>query len=109
MSMSISGLSPRLPDPIGSPNRQAGVDPNERPAGGQERAGSEQVGARPAADLSRTPQAADPEMWALLSQEERGFYLRHAVTGPATYDPAASSNDSPAPGHRLGGRIDLRI
>lgn len=106
MSMSISGLGAHLPDPIG-PNRH-GVDPKERPVGAEERAGSTQVDARPS-DPARAPQAADPEMWALLSQEERGFYLRHAVMGPATYDPASPANESPGPGHRLGGRIDVRI
>ncbi len=50
----------------------------------------------------------DPELWAMLSSDERVFYLRNAMTGPLTYGPGATADASSSPGSRLGGRIDVR-
>ncbi len=59
------------------------------------------VGESPAAGV-------DPELWAMLSSDERVFYLRNAMTGPLTYGPGTTSQLSTSPGSRLGGRIDVR-
>ena len=111
MSMSISGLGSLFSDPIGpSPQQQPGVDPKDRAAdtnaGRESRHGH---AAAASASEAGTPGAADPEMWSLLTADERSFYLRSAVRGPATYAPGANPSPEPSAGHRLGGRIDLRI
>lgn len=50
----------------------------------------------------------DPRLWALLSADERGFYLRSAASGPFTYGPASKMRGSVVPGRQVGGRIDVR-
>jgi len=50
----------------------------------------------------------DPDLWRLLSADERVFYARNALTGPITYGPGESQEASASPRSRLGGRIDVR-
>ena len=61
-----------------------------------------------AAAAAESPAAGvDPDLWAMLTSDERAFYLKNAMNGPLTYGPGASSM-SAAPESRLGGRIDVR-
>jgi hypothetical protein len=53
------------------------------------------------------PQGADPELWSMLTPEERAFFARAWLMGPVTYGPGAST--SPWPQVHLGGRIDMRV
>jgi len=106
MSLSISGLVPNLPDPIGPrPDRTADAlrPPLQGPAGGEPQRIDDPARGEP------TVEGVDPQLWGLLSTEERVFYLRSAMTGPATYGPDATSGTAASPGHRLGGRLDVRI
>jgi len=60
--------------------------------------------AAPAADV---PAGSDPQLWAVLTSEEKAFFLRRAELGPLSYGPgakpAAGAADAP-----LGLRVDLR-
>lgn len=121
MSLSIGGLGAHLPEPIGptrgdsvGPTRGGPNDPGAADgAVGRdraERAATQHASDTVATSTSPAPTgAADPEMWALLSSEERSFYLRHALQGPATYDPSVPNPNAETSGARLGARIDLRI
>lgn len=53
------------------------------------------------------PQGADPELWSMLTPEERAFFARAWLLGPVTYGPGASTPSWPQ--IHLGGRIDLRV
>jgi hypothetical protein len=60
-----------------------------------------------------TPQApagTDPELWSVLTNEERNFFANHASSGPLTYSKVMMPNRSTSsaiPAVR-GGRVDIR-
>ena len=62
----------------------------------------EDPGATPPTSLQ-----VDPKLWAILTGEERAFYVKHAMSGPLTYGPG-SGGTSNTHGRRVGGRIDVR-
>lgn len=53
---------------------------------------------------SGAPAGSDPALWSVLTAEERDFFVRQSVMGPATYGP---SRTQPA-GLPTGQRIDVR-
>lgn len=70
--------------------------------------------AKPSAEIGRLPSSAraedvpagrDPALWAVLTSEERAFFVRQAALGPLSYGPRASATAADAP---LGQRIDVR-
>ena len=52
------------------------------------------------------PPGTDPELWAMLTAEERHFFEQAQSIGPVTYGPNASAADPAMP---RGARIDLRV
>ena len=65
-----------------------------------------------AAELNRTlpveaPAGTDPELWSVLSAEERGYFAKVGSMGPLTYGHLLTSARSDAPVLR-GGRLDVR-
>jgi hypothetical protein len=109
MSLSISGLVPNLPDPIGSRPDRLRETP-QGPFDSLSQAGSLRPEGPAAGEVTVDGvERVDPKLWTLLSGEERAFYLRSSMTGPATYGPADSSEHAAASGRRLGGRLDMRI
>lgn len=55
---------------------------------------------------SAAPEGVDPELWSLLTTEERAHFSRFAAMGGVTYGPHSKGASSPpVRGHRL----DLRI
>lgn len=52
------------------------------------------------------PSGQDSELWGILTDEERTFFLSRAAMGPLTYGPASVA-PAPASGP-LGQRVDLR-
>jgi hypothetical protein len=72
--------------------------------------------AAPRVDPLRAPQQAlpaeppagtDPELWSVLTQEERAFFAKAGAMGPLTYGHVLSSQNVGAPASR-GGRLDVR-
>jgi hypothetical protein len=53
------------------------------------------------------PEGTDPELWAVLTSEERSFFSRMHLSGPLTYGRKAVVAHTQAPLAR-GGRIDVR-
>jgi len=113
---SIHGFPPGLPPaPFGGPGRST---PAEADAGG---VSPRPAQVSPAMDQAGTPDVArvresvppepppgtDPELWTILTAEERSFFSRASAMGPLTYGPGApASTNAPA---LAGGRIDLRV
>lgn len=56
---------------------------------------------------AEAPAGTDPELWSVLTSEERSFYARTHALGPLTYGPGEvrGAQDSMA----RGGRLDLRV
>jgi hypothetical protein len=110
--MSIHGINPAY----GSP----GVLPGLGRSRGTEEAAPQQI--RPdvpvatpqrvlqAHDLvpADAPPGTDPELWKVLTPEERSFFARARSMGPLTYGPG-SARDQKMPGIMQGGRIDVRV
>lgn len=56
------------------------------------------------------PPGTDPELWAVLSSDERAFFSRVGAMGPLTYGYVMQTGQLPteAPASR-GGRLDVRV
>jgi hypothetical protein len=68
--------------------------------------------ATPAAELAQTlpvepPPGTDPELWSVLSSEERSFFAKVGSMGPLTYGHLLTSSRSDQPVMR-GGRLDVK-
>lgn len=54
------------------------------------------------------PQGTDPELWSVLTQDERAYFAKLGAMGPLTYGRVLSGQMSaPAPMAR-GGRLDVK-
>ncbi len=54
------------------------------------------------------PAGTDPELWSVLSTEERAFFARARALGPLTYAPGRPTDGQAAAPVR-GGRVDLKV
>ncbi len=56
------------------------------------------------------PPGTDPELWQVLSAEERAHFARLTAMGPLTYGRARATDGAPAPEPTLarGSRLDVR-
>jgi hypothetical protein len=79
--------SPPVPPPAVAPPESLGMDSPTLPV--------------------EAPAGTDPELWSILTTEERAFYARSHTLGPLTYgrDESHSSRESIG----RGGRLDLRV
>lgn len=89
------------PDEVGqAPVRR----PSDAPLGvNQAPAARRAAGTLPA----EAPAGTDPQLWSVLTADERTFFARARAMGPLTYGPGSGSS-APA-GPSSGGRIDIRI
>lgn len=53
------------------------------------------------------PRGTDPQLWNVLTSEERTFFARARAMGPLTYGPGAQRGGPAGPAR--GGRVDIRI
>lgn len=53
------------------------------------------------------PAGTDPQLWAVLTADERSFFSRMSASGPLTYGRQMAASHTQAPVSR-GGRIDVR-
>ncbi|HEY0969505.1 MAG TPA: hypothetical protein VGE02_00870 [Gemmatimonadales bacterium] len=54
------------------------------------------------------PAGTDPELWSVLTAEERTFFAKVGSMGPLTYGRMTTSAPSAPPGIR-GGRLDVKV
>jgi hypothetical protein len=65
------------------------------------------LGLEPGVLPKEAPPGTDPELWSVLTTEERAYYARAQALGPLTYRPGAANAAREAVGR--GGRIDIRV
>jgi hypothetical protein len=53
------------------------------------------------------PPGTDPELWSVLTAEERSYFARAAARGPVTYSP--SKLGLAELGLQRGGRLDVKV
>ncbi len=53
------------------------------------------------------PPGTDPELWSVLTTEERAYYAKAQSMGPLTYRPGTASSPTAPPVR--GGRLDVRV
>jgi hypothetical protein len=63
---------------------------------------------RQGAIAAEAPAGTDPELWKVLTTEERSYFTRMGSAGPLTYGRQASASRPQAPLVR-GGRLDVRV
>ena len=58
---------------------------------------------------TQPPPGTDPELWSVLSADERVFFAKLGAMGPLTYGRVLSQAQQPSvPGAR-GGRLDVKV
>jgi hypothetical protein len=57
---------------------------------------------------AQAPEGTDPNLWSVLTSDERAFFARTVTSGPLTYSRIMSANKAPAMPAIRGGRLDLR-
>jgi hypothetical protein len=120
--MSISGINSPLNDP-----RAARIDDRAASTVRDQQASAAATTARPRPTTSdvaparpssrvanavpvEAPPGTDPELWSVLTSEERAFFARASTQGPLTYSRMMAPQQSPAPAALpRGGRMDVRV
>lgn len=54
------------------------------------------------------PPGTDPQLWSILTADERAFFATTAANGPLTYMRVMSPSRAAAPPVARGGRLDVR-
>lgn len=63
----------------------------------------------PGAVAAAPPPGTDPELWQVLTPEERSFFARAYASGPLTYGRAALTGQADSPAAFRGTRLDVRV
>ena len=117
--MSIDNINPSLTRPLGNVGvrredvrqrtgqvvpRQSPVAPRGGPESLQAPAPARQA---PGVVPTEAPPGTDPELWSVLTAEERAFFAKAGAMGPLTYGRMAST--APTPPVARGVRLDVRV
>jgi len=62
-----------------------------------------------AAVPTQAPPGTDPELWSVLSAEERVFFAKLGAMGPLTYGRVLSQAQQPPASGARGGRLDVKV
>jgi len=109
---SPSGINPLRSDLNLRPDRAAVPDGGRMLDAGRAIANSPVPGGAPAISraggevTSEAPQGVDPQLWSLLSGEERDYFARARELGPLTYGRQSSAA---SPTSIRGARFDVRV
>ena len=101
----LSELMRARPEGVGTRPAGAGVQP---PAGPVAPARPTAIASTPQAVPAEPPQGTDPELWSVLSAEERTFYAKVGAMGPLTYGRVMSAGVQAAPPAVRGLRLDVK-
>lgn len=109
----VGGVQPNRPQQPANPSVPDARVERQRapvaPQGPQRPAAPNAAPAAPAAVPTQAPPGTDPELWSVLSAEERVFFAKLGAMGPLTYGRLLSQVQQPAvPGTR-GGRLDVKV
>jgi hypothetical protein len=83
-------------------NAPARIAPNAHPT-----APAATVVSSPASLPAQAPAGTDPELWSVLSPDERAFFAKVGAMGPLTYGRALAQQ--PAAPIARGGRLDVKV
>ena len=62
-----------------------------------------------AAVPTQAPAGTDPELWSVLSADERVFFAKLGAMGPLTYGRVLSQAQQPTVPAARGGRLDVKV
>ncbi len=109
--MSINGIRspygtvPPQPASTQRPGQARGAQP--APATRTQTPAQAPQGATPAGSM-QPPPGTDPELWSVLTQDERAFFAKLGAMGPLTYGRVLSGQMSPPSPVSRGGRLDVK-
>lgn len=123
--MSVNGINPNPLSTLGSLQRPDATRPNGAAQTGMDRAAQATQNARAnqlASIKPQTPLAAptqnsvpaeapagtDPELWNVLTSEERNFFAKTSALGPLTYGRYKAAVNPATPPAARGIRLDVR-
>lgn len=110
MSLGIPGVSnfPGGLGSIGTPSRTGRSSEAELPRPDTNVGSRRAEQPRETAGAADVPPGTDPELWAVLTSEERAHFTRLRSMGPLTYNTSASSGTQQSNQARRGVRLDVR-
>ena len=106
------GIRPDAPTPgrpLGLPAQGTGSAPRTIvPAPAAVPASKSTTAPASAAVTAQPPQGTDPELWSVLTQDERTYFAKLGAMGPLTYGRVLAGQLQPAAPHVRGGRLDVK-
>jgi hypothetical protein len=57
---------------------------------------------------TQPPTGTDPELWSVLTNDERTYFAKLGAMGPLTYGRVLSGHLQPSTPHVRGGRLDVK-
>ena len=109
----VGGVQPNRPQQPANPSApDSRIDHRRGPGTVPTPAPTHSPNAAPAAGATvptQAPPGTDPELWSVLSAEERVFFAKLGAMGPLTYGRVLSqAQQAPVPAAR-GGRLDVKV
>lgn len=110
----VGGVQPNRPQQPANPSvPDARIDQRRAPAAAPSTVPAPLAPnqSRPAATPAvptQAPVGTDPELWSVLSAEERVFFAKLGAMGPLTYGRVLSQAQQSIPAAR-GGRLDVKV
>ena len=112
----VGGVQPnRQQQPATPPGPDARIDQRRAPAGVMPaKTTPAPNAAAPNAERSpavptQAPAGTDPELWSVLSAEERVFFAKLGAMGPLTYGRVLSQAQQASVPAARGGRLDVKV
>ncbi len=94
----------QVPNGPGRTDRRTGVAPGAVKAP----VAAERPGASSAAVPAQPPPGTDPELWSVLSSDERTYFAKLGAMGPLTYGRVLSGQVQPQQVVSRGARLDVK-
>jgi len=107
----VGGVQPNRPQQPANPSgSDARIDQRRAPAPVPAPAVPNQTPATAAAAVpTQAPPGTDPELWSVLSPDERVFFAKLGAMGPLTYGRVLSQSQQPSMPAARGGRLDVKV
>ena len=106
------GIRPEAPSPVRTPavpTQGTGNAPRSIvPLPSSAPASKVNAAPTPAGVPAMPQQGTDPELWSVLTQDERTYFAKLGAMGPLTYGRVLSGQMQPAASSARGGRLDVK-
>jgi hypothetical protein len=106
---SIGGVQPGKPQQTGNTVPDARIDQRQAPGTVQAPRPTQAPNASAPAVPTQAPAGTDPELWSVLSADERVFFAKLGAMGPLTYGRVLSQAQQPSVPAARGGRLDVKV